>query len=190
MLLHKSDLVESMVNYYQEISWNENDFNTIIEFIDSYDGYLGDDRYYEMDLFDEFFYDCSPLEIVDRINFHEFDSRDDYFKFDIYGVESTDIKDYSDFIDNYFMEQLIDNDSYLSEIEDYNYFDDETDTMIVLIKHFNVSSYVDDDGDDVADIDNDDLTDDEIEFISKYADDEELSEKAKTILSERAKKVA
>ena len=190
MLLHKSDLVESMVNYYQEISWNENDFNTIIEFIDSYDGYLGDDRYYGMSLLDDLFYGCSPLEIVEKINYGYFNPRDDYFKFDIYGIESTDVKDYSAFIDNYFMEELIDNDHYLSEIEDYNLFDIETDAMLDLIKHFNVSSYVDDDGDDVADIDNDDLTDDEIEFISKYADDEELSEKAKTILSERAKKVA
>lgn len=41
-----NDLRDALMSYFEE---NEDDFNDSIEELDSYNGYLGDDRYYSMD---------------------------------------------------------------------------------------------------------------------------------------------
>lgn len=122
----------------------ENDeqlFNSAIEELDSYNGYLGDDRYYEMDLIDEFYNNTNPLELLERAYFGrdddtwttdhngdktygEFNPNREYFYYNGYGnLVSSDYKDYSCHLDNYFIDALL---------EDYNYLclDDEIINII------------------------------------------------------------
>jgi hypothetical protein len=111
-------------------------FNTAIEELDSYNGYLGDNRYYSMDELNEFYRDSEPLELLQRAYFGrdndtwstdssdnkaygEFNPNREYFTYNGYGnLVSSDYKDYSHLLDDYFIEDLIENAEYL-------YLDDE-----------------------------------------------------------------
>ena len=106
-------------------------FNNTIEELDSYNGYLGDNRYYSMDELNEFFNGSEPIEILNRAyfgrdddNWHtdehgqkhygEFNPNREYFYFNGYGnLVSSNYKDYSCLLDDYFIEDLIENYEYL-----------------------------------------------------------------------------
>lgn len=83
-------------------------FNSMCEELDSWDGFLGDDRYYPMDAFDELLYGKSPLEIAGLVEGEDFNTGDDYFRFTIYGVESTSDVDYSDYSAEDVLDRVID----------------------------------------------------------------------------------
>ena len=111
---------------------NEELFNATIEELDSYNGYLGDDRYYYMEEIDEILngydiinilYDvfCGYSEAEYTIDdygkkhYCEFNPNCDYFKFNAYGkLISAWNKDYSDYLDDYFIDNLLENRSHLS----------------------------------------------------------------------------
>jgi hypothetical protein len=116
-------------------------FNTAIEELDSYNGYLNDNRYYSMDELNEFYRDLEPLELLQRAYFGrdddtwttdssgnkihgEFNPNREYFTYNGYGnLVSSDYKDYSYLLDNYFIDELIENAEYL-------YLDDEIMNII------------------------------------------------------------
>lgn len=116
-------------------------FNTAIEELDSYNGYLNDNRYYSMDELNEFYRDSEPLELLQRAYFGrdndtwttdssgnktygEFNPNREYFTYNGYGnLVSSDYKDYSYLLDNYFIDELIENAEYL-------YLDDEIMNII------------------------------------------------------------
>lgn len=122
---------------------NEDVFNDMCDQLDSWDGFLGDDRYYPMDEFDELLDGRSPLEIAQLVEGNDFNTSDDYFKFTIYGVESAYEPDYSDC---YSAEDVLDNlissynhlwmdgNAYTMDLRDivealdngYEYYDDDT----------------------------------------------------------------
>ena len=83
------DELESFVN------GDEDTVADVCEQIDSYNGFLGDDRYYPMDEIDELISieGKSVLEVFDMFA-SDFDLNDDYFQFGIYGISSTDSRDY------------------------------------------------------------------------------------------------
>ena len=56
-------------------------FNNTIEELDSYNGYLGDDRYYDMDMLPEL---LSSINIIDLLNMAYF-GNDENFSIDNYG---------------------------------------------------------------------------------------------------------
>lgn len=107
-------------------------FNDTIEELDSYNGYLGDDRYYPMEEIDELLSDYNVTDILYRA-FYGYNQDDyttdnygmkyycsfnpncDYFRFNGYGnlVSAWD-EDYSDYLDDYFIDSLLENRSYLS----------------------------------------------------------------------------
>ena len=108
-----ADLVEKLYNHFTE---NEDDFIDSIEELDSYNGYLGDDRYYSMDEL----YELNPVNSQDdfddlmcRIYYgHDDDNGDgsafcpnrDYFYYNGYAnLVSSNYKNYSDHLDNYFI---------------------------------------------------------------------------------------
>lgn len=109
----------------------ENDselFNNTIEELDSYNGYLGDDRYYSMEELDELYADTDPTEILNRAFFgydgdytdkdgnytEPFNPNKPYFTFNGYGnLVSAYYKDYSAHLDDYFLDELIDNANHL-----------------------------------------------------------------------------
>lgn len=112
----------------------ENDeqlFNSTIEELDNYNGYLGDDRYYEMDMLPELLGGLSAIDLLNRAyfgrddeNWHtdahgekiydSFNPNREYFYFNGYGnLVSANYKDYSAFLDNYFIDAIIENQNYL-----------------------------------------------------------------------------
>lgn len=111
------------------IEWfNDNDdvFIDCIEELDGWNGYLGDDRYYNMDEIAELFCGTNPLELLQRAYWgydeyggktSSFDPTKQYFRFSGYGnLVSADEKDYSDHLDSYLVEALADKRKHVSEI--------------------------------------------------------------------------
>lgn len=116
-------------------------FNAAIEELDSYNGYLNDNRYYSMDELNEFYNGTEPLELLQRAYFGrdadtwstdssgnktygEFNPNREYFTYNGYGnLVSSDYKDYSYLLDDYFIDELIENAEYL-------YLDDEIMNII------------------------------------------------------------
>jgi hypothetical protein len=116
-------------------------FNAAIEELDSYNGYLNDNRYYSMDELNEFYNGTEPLELLQRVYFgydadtwttdssgnktySEFNPNREYFKYNGYGnLVSSDYRDYSYLLDDYFIDDLIENAGYL-------YLDDEIMNII------------------------------------------------------------
>lgn len=142
--MSNNDLRAALMSYFEE---NEDDFNDSIEELDSYNSYLGDDRYYSMDEL----YGLNPVnsqddfdDLMGRIYYgHDDDDGDgsafcpnrNYFYYNGYAnLVSSDYKDYSDHLDNYFIESLIENYNSLAlpdgveEIfEEYENQDDDSD---------------------------------------------------------------
>lgn len=114
---------------------NEDIFTDAIEELDSYNGYLGDDRYYAMDELDEFYTGTAPSEILFRAyygydeeayttdssgnkTYGEFNPNREYFRYNGYGnLVSADYKDYSGQLDKYAVESMSENRSYIDSIE-------------------------------------------------------------------------
>lgn len=115
---------------------NEDVFNDCIEELDSYNGYLGDDRYYCMEEMQDLYCGVDPFEILQRAFFgHDedtwhtdahgdkeygaFNPNREYFHFNGYGnLVSSDWKDYTDHLDEYFIDELIENRSSLYCIDE------------------------------------------------------------------------
>ena len=81
----------------------------LLQHMNAYDGYFEDSVYYDMDNFEEFMSNYSPMEIAQRIYFGDFNPNDDWFRFNAYGnlvsanwydvvAEAEDLKD--DIIDH------------------------------------------------------------------------------------------
>ena len=121
-------LVLALINYYQE---NEDDFDRDIEELDAWNGYLGDDRCYPIDELNELLQGND----IDRILAMAYYGRDDdswheengekvydsfcpnreYFYFNGYGnLVSTDCPDYTCHLDEYAVQDIIDNASHLN----------------------------------------------------------------------------
>ena len=114
---------------------NEDIFTDAIEELDSYNGYLGDDRYYAMDELDELYSSTEPSELLRRAyygydeetyttdssgnkTYGEFNPNREYFRYNGYGnLVSADYKDYSGQLDNYAVESMSENRSYIDSIE-------------------------------------------------------------------------
>ena len=118
------ELVEKLLAYYKE---NTEDFNCDIEQLDAWTGYLYDDKIYPMEDLSEIFQGTQPEEILQRafygydepINKDEehlpFNPNRNYFYFNGYGnLVSVDKVDYSDFLDESSVQDIIDNSHNLS----------------------------------------------------------------------------
>ena len=84
----------------------ENDTDAFVELceeLDSWNGFLGDARCYDMCEIDEFF--SKPSELLDKMN--DFDINDEYFYFDVYGVTTASDK-YDVYSDNVSVDDVID----------------------------------------------------------------------------------
>lgn len=128
----RENTIEKIIDYFTE---NPTDFEQAIEELDSYNGYLGDDRYYEMEMIDEFFSTTNPTELLQRAYFGRdddtwttdgygnkthgaFNPNRDYFTFNGYGnLVSSDYKDYSAHLNSYAIEEMSENRQYIDAIE-------------------------------------------------------------------------
>lgn len=118
------ELVEKLMEYYKE---NKNDFNMDIEELDNWNGYLADDRIVPMEYFNEYYQGMQPIEILQCALYgcdevyaengvvSSFNPDRDYFYYNGYGnLVSTDEWDYTDFLDEYAVQDIIDNECHLS----------------------------------------------------------------------------
>lgn len=62
----KEEIVNDILGYLRD---NEDDFVELMEELDSWNGYLGDDRWYDMDELNELFVGTEPIEILQRAYF-------------------------------------------------------------------------------------------------------------------------
>lgn len=128
----KKAIIADIIQYFKE---NEDVFNDCMEDLDSYNGYLGDDRYYNMEELNDLYSGQEPQEILFRA-FYGFDAdtwmtdssgnkeygafnpNRDYFYFNGYGnLVSSDYKDYSDKLDGYAIEAMSEDRNYINSIE-------------------------------------------------------------------------
>lgn len=101
------EIRNEILDYFEN---NEDEFNELIEELDGYNGYLNDDRYYDMDEFDELHSGSTPWEIARAIHFGNFNPCDNYFRYNAYGnLESNDYRDYSAYLDDNFVDEVIEN---------------------------------------------------------------------------------
>lgn len=108
-------------------------FNETIEELDSYNGYLGDDRYYFMenltdcidtsDLWNSLIYrmfcgrddDCYITNSQGEKEYSQFNPNRDYYYYNAYGnLVSSDDKDYSAYLNDYFIDELLNNYDFLN----------------------------------------------------------------------------
>lgn len=116
--------VKKIIDYFNN---NEDLFNSCMEELDSYNGYLGDNCYYSMDELDEFYNAAEPLKILRRAYYgrdddtYTTDSNRDYFYYNGYGnLVSCDYKDYTAQLDKYAVEAMSENRQYIGTIENNN----------------------------------------------------------------------
>ena len=114
----------------------------ICEELDSWDGFLGDDRCYYMGDIDDILYGKKPSEIIDMIT-SDFDSSCEYFYFSIYGLESCD--DRADhYLDSFSDKDILDN--YLNNACHCNLSNSDFEELAELYE-----SYSDDDTEEETD---------------------------------------
>lgn len=129
----KTTTMEKIIDFFKA---NEDVFNSCIEELDSYNGYLGDYRYYSMEYLDEIYHDTDPTEILTRAYYGcdeetwtegaggnriygEFCPNREFFYFNGYGnLVSADYKDYSAYLDIRAVEAMSENRCYINSIED------------------------------------------------------------------------
>lgn len=114
-------LKQELLSYYKE---NTEDFNHDIEELDDFNCYLGGRRYLSMEELDDLYEGYDPLALL-RLAFYGYDDDDstldkkepfnpnkDYFYLNgMRDLVSTDQQDYSDYLDDRFIEQIIENGS-------------------------------------------------------------------------------
>lgn len=126
-------ITNEIIAYFEE---HEDTYNAATEELDAYNGYLEDDRYYGMDVLDEFYRDTEPSEILRRAfygydeetwttdasgnrEYGAFNPNREYFRYNGYGnLVSADYKDYSGLLDHYIIESMLENRNYISTIDD------------------------------------------------------------------------
>lgn len=95
-----------MTDYWES---HNDSFSRVCEELDSWDGFLGDDRIYPMDELDDLLCNKKPSEVLQVVDTSNFDYSDDYFYYGVYGIHSTNEKDYFNYFDySDVFEKLID----------------------------------------------------------------------------------
>lgn len=114
-------------------SLNGDDLTYLLQHMNAYDGCFEEATYYDMDEFDEFMSNYTPMEIAQMIYFGEFNPNDEYFRFNAYGnLESADWPDVvaeaedleSDIIDH--LVHYYSGDTPWPDLDDLVYADDDT----------------------------------------------------------------
>lgn len=128
----KEAVIADIIQYFEE---NDDVFSDCMEELDSYSGYLRDDRYYDMDELDELYSDAEPSEIL-ALAFYGYDEdtwttdsngdkeygafnpNRNFFRYSGYGnLISSDYRDYSDKLNEYAIEKMSENRSDIDSIE-------------------------------------------------------------------------
>ena len=57
----REQIIDDIIDFFND---NDDALTECIEDLDTYNGYLGDDRYYDMEMLDEFYAGADPTEIL------------------------------------------------------------------------------------------------------------------------------
>ena len=126
------EVAQDIIEY---LSGNEDVLIAVIEELDCWNGYLEDDRYYDMEMLNEIYQGCEPIELFSRAYFgrdedswymngsskeyNAFNPNRTYFTYNGYGnLVSTDHKDYSAHLGRYLIDELCENRSHIDVIDD------------------------------------------------------------------------
>lgn len=75
---------QAIKNYVEHLSGD--DLANLLQTMNAYDGSFEESTYYDMDAFDDFLSNATPLEIASMIFYGDgFNPNDEYFRFDAYG---------------------------------------------------------------------------------------------------------
>ena len=85
-----------IINYWKA---HNDSFSKICEELDSWDGFLGDDRCYSMDEIDDILGNKKPSEFLQMIDTDNFNYNDGYFYYNDDRICSTNEKDYFNYVD-------------------------------------------------------------------------------------------
>ena len=117
-----NEKINAIIAYFED---NDDVFIDCMDELDAICGYLGDDRYYSMDDFNDMMSTESPIDLVHRVfyghdadtwtanargdkTYGEFNPNRDYFTFNGYGnLVSTDYIDYTGHLDRYAVEKML-----------------------------------------------------------------------------------
>ena len=137
------EVTADIIAYFKN---NEDVFNDCMEQLDSYNGYLGDHRYYPMDELDKLYNGTEPSELLYRAfygydeetyttdrdgnkTYGAFNPNREYFRYNGYGnLVSADYKDYTGQLDKYAVESMSENRCYIDSIDN----DEELTAIFVL----------------------------------------------------------
>lgn len=128
------EIRREIIEYFKK---NEEVFNDCMEELDSYNGYLGDNRYYPIEELDEICNGTEPSEIIrqaffgydeetyntdrdenENKTYGAFNPYRDYFRYNAYGnLVSADYKDYSSMLEPFTIEAMRENRDYIESIE-------------------------------------------------------------------------
>ena len=115
-------------------SLNGDDLTQLLQHMHAYDGSFDYCVYYDMDEFDEFMSNYTPMEIAQIIFYGgEFNPNDEYFRFNAYGnLESADwhdvVAEAEDLVDDiiYHLVNYYSGDTPWRDLDDLVYADDDT----------------------------------------------------------------
>ena len=120
----RDNAIDALISYFKE---NDDIFAEAIEELDAWNGYLGDDRAYDMDMLEDVVNGWDAIELLNRACFgHDegdynssFNPNRDYFWFNGYGnLVSSDYKDYSAFIDEWAINEFVENWEHISTLSE------------------------------------------------------------------------
>ena len=129
----QEEITDDIIAYFEE---NEEIFNDCIEELDGYNGYLGDNRWYDMDELPELVDTSDAFELLNQAYFgddlddcridengqrhyNSFNPNRDYFSFNGYGnLISSNYKDYSAYLDDFTIEVMKENRTEIDSIDD------------------------------------------------------------------------
>jgi len=139
-LIKEADKDEIQEDIYKWFEEHEEEFCEALEDLDSWNGYLGDDRYYSMEDFNEI---CSGWDAdytVARAFYgyregtdgrEPFNPNDEYFRFNGYGnLVSALYKDYSDKLDDWTVREILENAQHI-DLFDREY---ENEDLLALVE--------------------------------------------------------
>ena len=121
---------QAIRNYVEQL--NGDDLAYLLQHMNSYDGCFEEAIYYDMDEFDEFMSNYTPMELAQIIYFGEFNPNNDYFRFNAYGnLESADwpdiVAEAEDLVDEiiYHLVNCYSDDTPWPDLDDLVYADDD-----------------------------------------------------------------
>lgn len=122
---------QAIRNYVEHLIGD--DLTQLLQHMNAYDGCFEEATYYDMDEFDEFMSNYTPMELAQMMWFGDFNPNKDYWRFDGYGnlvsLDWKDIVDDAESLESDIIDHLVNyysGDTPWPDLDDLVYADDDT----------------------------------------------------------------